>query len=118
MDTETEIELEVRIQEEIEKLLAEIEAGKDDTAPPESLDGTIGRLSCQDSLMQQKSRMIFTVLISLGHSTAGLPQKLFDPLERLPPLLRRHFRTSDGRYYPELAAQSRSQNPCWIQGVV
>lgn len=54
MDTETEIELEVRIQEDIERILAELEAGKEGTAPPESLDGTIGRLSRQDSLMQQE----------------------------------------------------------------
>lgn len=54
MDTETEIEIEVRIQEEIEKILADIESGKEATAPPESLDGTIGRLSRQDSLMQQE----------------------------------------------------------------
>jgi DnaK suppressor protein len=54
METETEIELEVRIQEEIERLLAEFEAGKEGAAPPESLDGTIGRLSRQDSLMQQE----------------------------------------------------------------
>lgn len=54
MDTETEIELEVRIEEEIGKILAELEAGKEGTAPPESLDGTIGRLSRQDSLMQQE----------------------------------------------------------------
>lgn len=54
MDTETEIELEVRIQEQIDQLLAEIEAGKEATEPPESLDGTIGRLSRQDSLMQQE----------------------------------------------------------------
>lgn len=54
MDTETEIELEVRIQEAIEKITADIEAGKEGAAPPESLDGTIGRLSRQDSLMQQE----------------------------------------------------------------
>lgn len=54
MDTETEIELEVRIQEDIERMLADLEAGKEGTAPPESLDGTIGRLSRQDSLMQQE----------------------------------------------------------------
>lgn len=54
MDTETEIELEVRIQEAIEKILVDIEAGKEGSAPPESLDGTIGRLSRQDSLMQQE----------------------------------------------------------------
>lgn len=54
MDTETEIDLEVRIQEDIERLLAEFEAGKEGAAPPESLDGTIGRLSRQDSLMQQE----------------------------------------------------------------
>lgn len=54
MDTETEIELEVRIQEEIEQILADFEAGKENAAPPESLDGTIGRLSRQDSLMQQE----------------------------------------------------------------
>jgi DnaK suppressor protein len=54
MDTETEIELEARILEEIERLVAEIEAGKEGAAPPESLDGTIGRLSRQDSLMQQE----------------------------------------------------------------
>lgn len=54
MDTETEIELEVRIQEDIERMLSDLEAGKEGTAPPESLDGTIGRLSRQDSLMQQE----------------------------------------------------------------
>ncbi|MFU8893208.1 MAG: TraR/DksA family transcriptional regulator [Luteolibacter sp.] len=54
MDTDLEIELEIRMREEIEHLLADIEAGKEGTAPPESLDGTIGRLSRQDSLMQQE----------------------------------------------------------------
>ena len=54
MDTDTEIELEIRIQEEIERLVAEIEEGREGAAPPESLDGTIGRLSRQDSLMQQE----------------------------------------------------------------
>ncbi len=54
MDTDREIELEIRMREEIESLLAEIEAGKEGAAPPESLDGTIGRLSRQDSLMQQE----------------------------------------------------------------
>ncbi|MDP3849658.1 MAG: hypothetical protein Q8Q59_04080 [Luteolibacter sp.] len=54
MDTELEIELEIRMRDEIEHLLAGIEAGKEGAAPPESLDGTIGRLSRQDSLMQQE----------------------------------------------------------------
>ena len=54
MDTDTEIELEIRMREECERLVAEIEAGKENAAPPESLDGTIGRLSRQDSLMQQE----------------------------------------------------------------
>ncbi len=54
MDIDTQIDLEVRLQEEIEALLAEIEGSKEGMAPPESLDGTIGRLSRQDSLMQQE----------------------------------------------------------------
>ncbi len=54
MDTDTEIELEVRMRAEVEKILTEFEAGKENAAPPESLDGTIGRLSRQDSLMQQE----------------------------------------------------------------
>lgn len=54
MDTDLEIELEIRMREEIENLLADIEGGKEGAAPPESLDGTIGRLSRQDSLMQQE----------------------------------------------------------------
>lgn len=54
MDVETEIELEVRIDEAIAKIRSELEAGKEGAAPPESLDGTIGRLSRQDSLMQQE----------------------------------------------------------------
>lgn len=54
MDTEIEIELEVRIQEEIDKILASLDLGKEGTAPPESLDGTIGRLNRQDALMQQE----------------------------------------------------------------
>lgn len=54
MDVETQIELEVRIQEAITQILADFEAGKEGAAPPESLDGTIGRLSRQDSLMQQE----------------------------------------------------------------
>lgn len=54
MDIDTEIELEIRIEEAIVKILAELEAGKEATVPPESLDGTIGRLSRQDALMQQE----------------------------------------------------------------
>ncbi|HSP41911.1 MAG TPA: TraR/DksA C4-type zinc finger protein [Luteolibacter sp.] len=54
MDTDTEIEFEIRMRAEVERLLEEIEAGKEDAAPPESLDGNIGRLSRQDSLMQQE----------------------------------------------------------------
>lgn len=54
MDIDTQIELEVRIGEEIETLEKQIVAGEEGTAPPESLDGTIGRLSRQDSLMQQE----------------------------------------------------------------
>lgn len=54
MDIEMQIDLEVRIHDEIEALIAEIEASREGTAPPESLDGTIGRLSRQDSLMQQE----------------------------------------------------------------
>jgi DnaK suppressor protein len=54
MDIDTQIDLEIRIRDEIEQLLADFEAGKEGTAPPESLDGTIGRLSRQDSLMQQE----------------------------------------------------------------
>lgn len=54
MDIDTQIELEIRIAGEIEALLKEIEAGAEGAAPPESLDGTIGRLSRQDSLMQQE----------------------------------------------------------------
>ncbi len=54
MDTDTEIQLEVRMRAEVEDLVARIEAGKENAAPPESLDGTIGRLSRQDSLMQQE----------------------------------------------------------------
>ncbi len=54
MDIDTQIDLEFRIRAEIEQLLLEMEAGKEGTAPPESLDGTIGRLSRQDSLMQQE----------------------------------------------------------------
>lgn len=54
MDIDTQIDIEIRIREDIDKLLTEIEVGKEGTAPPESLDGTIGRLSRQDSLMQQE----------------------------------------------------------------
>jgi len=54
MDTDLEIELEIRMRAECGRLLEDIEAGKEGTAPPESLDGTIGRLSRQDSLMQQE----------------------------------------------------------------
>lgn len=54
MDTDLEIDLEIRMREAIECLLKEIDAGKEGAAPPESLDGTIGRLSRQDSLMQQE----------------------------------------------------------------
>lgn len=54
MDIDAQIDLEVRIHEEIEALLLEIESSKEGTAPPESLDGTIGRLSRQDSLMHQE----------------------------------------------------------------
>lgn len=54
MDIDTQIELEIRIGEEIETLEKEMVDGEEGTAPPESLDGTIGRLSRQDSLMQQE----------------------------------------------------------------
>lgn len=54
MDIDTQIELEIRVGEEIELLEEEIVAGREGAAPPESLDGTIGRLSRQDSLMQQE----------------------------------------------------------------
>ena len=54
MDIDDQIDLEVRMREDLEQILTEIEAGKEGTAPPESLDGTIGRLSRQDSLMQQE----------------------------------------------------------------
>lgn len=54
MDIDTQIDLEIRIREEIERLVLEIEDSREGTAPPESLDGTIGRLSRQDSLMQQE----------------------------------------------------------------
>jgi len=54
MDIDALVDLEIRIQEEIGQLVREIEEGRDGTAPPESLDGTIGRLSRQDSLMQQE----------------------------------------------------------------
>ena len=54
MDTDAQIELEIRMREEVDRLLSEIEAGKEGAAPPEALDGTIGRLSRQDSLMQQE----------------------------------------------------------------
>jgi RNA polymerase-binding transcription factor DksA len=54
MDIDTQIDLEVRMRGEVEQLLADLEAGKESAAPPESLDGTIGRLSRQDSLMQQE----------------------------------------------------------------
>lgn len=54
MDIDTQIDLEIRMREEVDQLLADIEAGKEGAAPPESLDGTIGRLSRQDSLMQQE----------------------------------------------------------------
>lgn len=45
MDIDTQVDLEVRMREEVEQLLVEIETGKEGAAPPESLDGTIGRLS-------------------------------------------------------------------------
>jgi DnaK suppressor protein len=54
MDIDTQIDLEVRIAEEIEALEKDLVAGEEGTAPPEALDGTIGRLSRQDSLMQQE----------------------------------------------------------------
>lgn len=54
MDIDTQIDLEIRMRDEVEQLLVEIETGKEGAAPPESLDGTIGRLSRQDSLMQQE----------------------------------------------------------------
>lgn len=54
MDTELEIEIELRMRAEIEQLLGEIEDGRESAAPPESLDGTIGRLTRQDALMQQE----------------------------------------------------------------
>lgn len=54
MDVETAIDLEIRMRAEMDALHAEIEAGREGAAPPESLDGTIGRLSRQDSLMQQE----------------------------------------------------------------
>lgn len=54
MDIDTQVELEIRIGEEIETLEKEMVDGEEGTAPPESLDGTIGRLSRQDSLMQQE----------------------------------------------------------------
>ena len=54
MDIDTQVELEIRLGEEIEGLEKEIAAGEEGAAPPESLDGTIGRLSRQDSLMQQE----------------------------------------------------------------
>lgn len=40
MDIDLEIELEIRIQEEIEQLLANFEDGKEGALPPEPLDGT------------------------------------------------------------------------------
>ena len=54
MEIDRLIELEIRVREEVDRLHAELDAGKEATAPPESLDGTIGRLSRQDSLMQQE----------------------------------------------------------------
>lgn len=54
MDIDTQIDLEIRIRGMIEALVAEIADSRESTAPPESLDGTIGRLSRQDSLMQQE----------------------------------------------------------------
>lgn len=54
MDIDTQVDLEIRIGEEIEALEREIKEGEEGAAPPESLDGTIGRLSRQDSLMQQE----------------------------------------------------------------
>jgi DnaK suppressor protein len=54
MGIETQIDLEFRIHAEIEQLLLEMEAGKEGASPPEALDGTIGRLSRQDSLMRQE----------------------------------------------------------------
>lgn len=54
MDIDTQIDLEIRLGEQIEALEKEIVEGEEGAAPPESLDGTIGRLSRQDSLMQQE----------------------------------------------------------------
>lgn len=54
MNIDTQIDLEIRIGEQIEALEKEIVEGEEGAAPPESLDGTIGRLSRQDSLMQQE----------------------------------------------------------------
>lgn len=54
MDIDTQIDLEIRLGELIEALEREIVDGEEGTEPPESLDGTIGRLSRQDSLMQQE----------------------------------------------------------------
>lgn len=54
MDQERGREFEKAIQTEIDQLLAEIEGGKASAEPPELLDGTIGRLSRQDALMQQE----------------------------------------------------------------
>jgi hypothetical protein len=54
MDTDAEIEMEVRIRKEIEALVGEIDEDWEGTAPPESLDGMIGPLSRKDSLMEQE----------------------------------------------------------------
>jgi len=50
MDIDGQIDLEIRMREEIERLENSAEeAGK--AEPPESLDGTIGRLSRQDAML-------------------------------------------------------------------
>lgn len=57
MDVKTEIELEVRIQEQIEKIQAEFEAGRESATPPESLDGTIG--ASEDTGHGELWRLVF-----------------------------------------------------------
>lgn len=54
MNKDRSEEFEKAIRTEMDQLLGEMEGGKESTEPPESLDGTIGRLSRQDALMQQE----------------------------------------------------------------
>lgn len=54
MNVETEIEIECRIQEEMELIRADLAECKEGAVSLEALDGTVGRLSKQDSMMQQE----------------------------------------------------------------